>query len=107
MTTAAYKASTNTMIFPPQSPRKSYSIMIPLSFLPVLALGLPVFGSPTVQSRADNDGIHLAVSPVCGSATGGVAVDHNNGIPALSQFKTIVAFGVSMTSTDSSSYPDL
>jgi hypothetical protein len=78
--------------------------MIVITALSVFALSLPISGSPPFYPRDDNDGIHLALSPACGSATGGVAVDRNNGIPALSQIKTIVTFGVRMDLTSSISY---
>jgi hypothetical protein len=81
--------------------------MIVITALSVVALSLPISGSPTLYPRDDNGGIHLAISPACGSATGGVAVDRNNGIPALSQFKTIVAFGVRMNLTSSNLYPNI
>jgi hypothetical protein len=81
--------------------------MVAFAALSILALGLPISGSPTLRPRDDNDGIHLAISPACGSATGGVAVDHNSGIPALSQFKTIVTFGVSVISVSFNSCSDL
>jgi len=43
-----------------------------------------------------NDGIHLAIGPACGNLTGN-ASDINAGIPALYNFRTIVAFGDSYT----------
>ena len=49
--------------------------------------------SVTTSRRATNDGIVLAVTPNCGTATGTVT-DINEGVPALKTFKTIVAFGV-------------
>jgi hypothetical protein len=82
-------------------------VMARLTAISILALSLPVLGSPALQARADNDGIHLAVSPACGSATSSKAVDHNNGIPALSHFKTIVAFGVSMDPISNATYNDI
>lgn len=61
----------------------------------LLLFAAPALSRPsTTGRRATNDGIVLAVSPTCGSATGN-ATDINEGIPALKMFKTIVAFGVS------------
>jgi hypothetical protein len=58
-------------------------------------LSLSVVASARLVKDANtNDGITLAVSPQCGSATG-TATDLNEGIASLSTFKTIVSFGVS------------
>ncbi|EIM80618.1 uncharacterized protein STEHIDRAFT_162400 [Stereum hirsutum FP-91666 SS1] len=54
-----------------------------------------VIASPFVVPRADNDGIHLAVSPNCGPL-GGNTADVNAGID-LSKIKAIVSFGDSYT----------
>jgi hypothetical protein len=51
---------------------------------------------PALLPHEYKDGIHLAVSNNSGSATSGKAVDHNDGIPAPSHFRTVVAFGVRM-----------
>jgi hypothetical protein len=52
------------------------------------------------SNSSDNDGIHLAVSPICGkvnvSATSVSNV--NAGLASLSSYKTIVSFGDSYTS---------
>ena len=52
---------------------------------------LPRYGSPFARQDGNN-GIHLAVSPVCGPLSGNVS-DVNAGVH-LSRIKTIVAFGV-------------
>ena len=44
------------------------------------------------NQRSDNNGIHLAVSPVCGTLSGSVS-DVNAGVN-LKDIKVIVAFGV-------------
>ena len=68
-----------------------------LSFL-LSASALHVPGSDSSQHVLapphgdDNNGIHLAVSPACGSLSG-LAADVNAGID-LKRIKTIVAFGV-------------
>ena len=62
----------------------------------LLALRLALQLSPTTGARLPrqaNDGITLAVSPICGPLSGNVS-DVNAGID-LATFKTIVAFGVS------------
>lgn len=68
------------------------------------SLGLASFGSRSAESYrrqsngsnagGDNDGIHLAVSPQCGSLDG-MTTNVNAGI-AFTNIKTIVSFGVSM-----------
>jgi hypothetical protein len=63
----------------------------------ILGTALPsiVLGSHLPPSGPNyNDGIHLAVLPNCGSYDGN-ASDVNHGLPDLTTFKTIVAFGVS------------
>ena len=52
---------------------------------------LPPYGSSFARQDGNN-GIHLAVSPVCGPLSGNVS-DVNAGV-RLSRIKTIVAFGV-------------
>ena len=52
---------------------------------------LPPYGSSFARQDGNN-GIHLAVSPVCGPLSGNVS-DVNAGVH-LSRIKTIVAFGV-------------
>ena len=62
----------------------------------LLSLQLALQLSATVGARLPrqaNDGITLAVSPICGPLSGNVS-DVNAGID-LATFKTIVAFGVS------------
>ena len=55
--------------------------------------GARIFPHPqNIGARQDNDGIHLAVSPVCGPLSGNTS-DVNTGIH-LPLIKTIVAFGV-------------
>ena len=48
--------------------------------------------APAIEAD-DNDGIRLAVSPICGSFSG-IATDVNAGLD-LKRYKTIVSFGVS------------
>ena len=55
--------------------------------------GARILSRPSNVARQDNDGIHLAVSPVCGPLSGNTS-DVNTGIH-LPRIKTIVAFGVS------------
>lgn len=45
-------------------------------------------------AAAPNSGIHLAVSPKCGTLTGTPA-DVNAGLLPLKSYKTLVTFGVS------------
>ncbi len=68
-----------------------------VSSLPGLTLGLPgqALSSLTPQDR--KSAIHLAVSPICGSLSGTTA-DVNAGVDPK-RVKTIVAFGVCVTST--------
>ncbi|EJF57074.1 hypothetical protein DICSQDRAFT_112285 [Dichomitus squalens LYAD-421 SS1] len=75
-------------------------LILALPLAPAGAVHLPVSGVRVAESlsqvaRQDNDGITLAVSPVCGSLSGNVS-DANAGIH-LPSFKTIVAFGDSYT----------
>ncbi|KAJ7084750.1 carbohydrate esterase family 16 protein [Mycena crocata] len=60
----------------------------------VLAL-LCATASAVVLPRASD--VHLAVSPRCGTLSGGVPADVNVGLGSLSSYKTIVAFGDSYT----------
>ena len=74
-------------------------LALALSLAPAYGLNLPRPGarafSPSQKVvRQDNDGIHLAVSPVCGPLSGNTS-DVNSGI-LLPFIKTIVAFGVSL-----------
>ncbi|CDO76317.1 Carbohydrate Esterase Family 16 protein [Trametes cinnabarina] len=77
-----------------------------LSFLSSLSLpehvlaffsvpGVPTLRPATLSGRDRNNGIHLAVSPVCGPLSGNVS-DVNAGID-IKRIKTIVAFGDSYT----------
>lgn len=56
----------------------------------VLAL-LCTTASAVVLPRSS--AVHLAVSPQCGTLSGGVPADVNVGLGPLSSYKTIVAFG--------------
>jgi hypothetical protein len=67
---------------------------VAISFLPALAFARP---SAPWTNATRNDGIHLAIGPTCGRATGN-ATDLNAGLPPLSHFKTVVAFGVCRSS---------
>ena len=67
--------------------------LVPAYGVRVPGLGMHVLSSPANVARQDNDGIHLAVSPVCGPLSGNTS-DVNTGIH-LPLIKTIVAFGVS------------
>ncbi|KAF8706596.1 hypothetical protein RHS03_04687, partial [Rhizoctonia solani] len=75
----------------------------------LLALTL---GARAIATKIDppyNDGIHLAISPTCGApSANGSVVDVNAGLYALSEYKTIVSFGDSFTSSGKSdgSEPD-
>jgi hypothetical protein len=60
-----------------------------LSFL-FLSISLRLVAGAT----APNSGIHLAVSPNCGTLAG-APVDVNAGLLALKSYKTLVTFGVS------------
>ncbi|EIW79505.1 carbohydrate esterase family 16 protein [Coniophora puteana RWD-64-598 SS2] len=66
-----------------------------LSLLSLLRGVVGVAILPRQDSSSDNDGIHLAVSPVCGALSGNVS-EVNAGID-LSSIKTIVSFGDSYT----------
>ena len=74
-------------------------LTLAFSLAPAYGLNLPRPGARISSSqkvvRQDNDGIHLAVSPVCGPLSGNTS-DVNSGIH-LPLIKTIVAFGVSLT----------
>ena len=75
-------------------------LVFALSLAPAYGLNLSrpgarIFSSSQKVVRQDNDGIHLAVSPVCGLLSGNTS-DVNSGI-LLPFIKTIVAFGVSLT----------
>jgi hypothetical protein len=69
--------------------------MFALGALSALVLVAPsVVAAPAPPSGpAYNDGIHLAVEPNCREWNGPVA-DVKRGLPDLTKFKTIVAFGV-------------
>ncbi|KAJ7157269.1 carbohydrate esterase family 16 protein [Mycena filopes] len=69
--------------------------MFPLLSSTVLAL-LCATSSAVVLPRTTAGAVQLAVSPQCGSLSGGPA-DVNAGLGALSSYKTIVAFGDSFT----------
>lgn len=70
--------------------RLSVASLVLVSFL----LSVNALRVPSLAARQDgNNGIHLAVSPICGPLSGNVS-DVNAGID-LSKIKTIVAFGVS------------
>ncbi|KAJ6601155.1 carbohydrate esterase family 16 protein [Mycena vulgaris] len=61
----------------------------------VLLAFLCATASAVVLPRANT--VHLAVSPKCGTLSGGVPSDVNVGLGPLSSYKTIVAFGDSYT----------
>ncbi|KAI9068171.1 carbohydrate esterase family 16 protein [Trametes sanguinea] len=76
------------------------SLLSSLSLPDYVVALFPFPGSPTsrwplLAGRERNNGIHLAVSPVCGPLSGNVS-DVNAGID-LKRIKTIVAFGDSYT----------
>ncbi|KIJ37179.1 carbohydrate esterase family 16 protein [Sphaerobolus stellatus SS14] len=62
-------------------------------------VGGVLFGAAQAATApARNDGIHLAVSPKCGTLTATSApADVNAGLLALSSYKTLVTFGDSYT----------
>ncbi|KAI0767759.1 hypothetical protein C8Q74DRAFT_1282217 [Fomes fomentarius] len=66
-----------------------------VSSLPGLTLGLPGQAVSSLTRQDTNSGIHLAVSPICGSLSGTTA-DVNAGVDPK-RVKTIVAFGDSYT----------
>jgi hypothetical protein len=68
------------------------SRIITLSFFVAACLFALALSGGTAEY---NDGVHLAVSPICVKAKNDVAGDLNYGLPALHKFKTIVVFGVS------------
>ncbi|KAI1782982.1 hypothetical protein LXA43DRAFT_1103129 [Ganoderma leucocontextum] len=75
-------------------------LTLALSLAPAHGLSLPrpgarILSRPPKVARQDNDGIHLAVSPVCGPLSGNVS-DVNAGIH-LPLIRTLVAFGDSYT----------
>ncbi len=69
----------------------AYSISLPRP-------GARILSRPSNVARQDNDGIHLAVSPVCGPLSGNVS-DANSGIH-LPLIKTLVAFGVGLSRSE-------
>ncbi|KAF8756369.1 hypothetical protein RHS01_04475 [Rhizoctonia solani] len=77
-----------------------------------VALLTLTLGARAIATKIDppyNDGIHLAISPTCGApSANGSVVDVNAGLYALSEYKTIVSFGDSFTSSGKSdgSEPD-
>jgi hypothetical protein len=75
--------------------RSKLGPMLALSVLSALALVAPsVVATPGPPSGPTyNDGIHLVVGPNCGKWNGPVS-DVKRGLPDLTKFKTIVAFGV-------------
>ncbi|KIJ37176.1 carbohydrate esterase family 16 protein [Sphaerobolus stellatus SS14] len=70
-----------------------------VSFLLDFVVGGFLFGAAQAATApARNDGIHLAVSPKCGTLTATSApADVNAGLLALSSYKTLVTFGDSYT----------
>ena len=76
-------------------------LALALPLAPAYGLNLPrpgarILSPPSNVARQDNDGIHLAVSPICGPLSGNTS-DVNSGIH-IPLIKTIVAFGVSFNS---------
>jgi hypothetical protein len=64
--------------------------MFPLLSSTVLAF-LCATASAAVLPRSS--AVHLAVSPQCGTLSGGVPTDVNVGLGPLNSYKTIVTFG--------------
>ncbi|KAJ7608776.1 carbohydrate esterase family 16 protein [Roridomyces roridus] len=72
----------------------AYSSMLLVSLFASSAL---LFASASVLRAPRTSGVHLAVSPQCGTLASGVPADVNVGLKPLKEYKNIVAFGDSYT----------
>jgi hypothetical protein len=71
----------------------SFTMLSNLTSWLLLSISLRLVAGASLAT-APNSGIHLAVSPKCGTLAGAPA-DVNAGLLALKSYKTLVTFGVS------------
>lgn len=97
---ASYKAI-NGSTGEGQSHKDNSAAMICFAITLIVITHLWASATAAVSRRQSTTDVHLAVSPNCGSLSGPPA-DVNNGLKPLTSYNTIVAFGVCMPLSRSS-----